>query len=151
MPSESLISLLAQVRACTLCAHELPLGPRPVLQMARSARILIVGQAPGTKVHATGIPFNDPSGDRLRAWVGMNRETFYDASKIALLPMAFCYPGRGSGGDLPPPPRCAETWQARLMAQLKQIELTLVLGQYATAWHLPDREGSLPMSCGTGL
>lgn len=143
MPSEILASLLAQVRACTLCAEDLPLGPRPVLQVAANARILVVGQAPGTKVHATGIPFNDPSGNRLREWMGIDRETFYDPSRIALLPMAFCYPGRGHGGDRPPPPRCAATWRSRLLAELQQVELTLALGHYAVGWHLPHRSGSL--------
>jgi uracil-DNA glycosylase len=143
MPSERLSALLQEVRGCTRCAAELPLGPRPVLQVSNSARILIVGQAPGTKVHATGIPFNDPSGDRLRQWMGIDRETFYDASRIALLPMAFCYPGRGRGGDLPPPPRCAATWRDRLLAQLRHVELTIALGQYAVGWHLPDEPGTL--------
>jgi len=143
MPSERLLPLLKEVRSCTQCAAELPLGPRPVLQVSNSARILIVGQAPGTKVHATGIPFNDPSGDRLRLWMGIDRDTFYDDSQIALLPMAFCYPGRGRGGDLPPPPRCAETWRERLLAQLRDVELTIALGQYAVGWHLPDQPGTL--------
>lgn len=143
MPSESLADLLCEVRACTLCADELPLGPRPVLQAESAARILVVGQAPGTKVHATGLPFNDPSGDRLRDWMGVDRSTFYDASQIALLPMAFCYPGRGKSGDLPPPPRCAKQWRMRFLAQLPNIRLTLVLGQYACAWHLPQTGGTL--------
>jgi len=102
----------------------------------------VVGQAPGTKVHATGIPFNDPSGDRLRAWMGIDRDTFYDADQIALLPMAFCYPGRGKSGDLPPPSRCAQTWRAKLMRELPNIELTIVLGQYAQAWHLSADESA---------
>jgi len=143
MSSETLEKLLRQVRACTLCAAELPLGPRPVLQLGTGARILVVGQAPGTKVHATGIPFNDPSGERLRAWMGIDRETFYDPGRIALLPMAFCYPGRGRGGDLPPPPRCAQTWRAELLSHLGPVELTLVLGQHARAWHLPEARGTL--------
>ena len=142
MPSNRLSALLSEVRACTLCAHELPLGPRPVVQAGRRARILVVGQAPGTKVHVTGIPFNDPSGDRLRAWMGIDRDTFYDADQIALLPMAFCYPGRGKSGDLPPPPRCAQTWRAKLMRELPNIELTIVLGQYAQSWHLPADESA---------
>lgn len=142
MPSNRLSTLLSEVRACTLCAHELPLGPRPVVQAGRRARILVVGQAPGTKVHVTGIPFNDPSGDRLRAWMGIDRDAFYDADQIALLPMAFCYPGRGKSGDLPPPPRCAQTWRAKLMRELPNIELTIVLGQYAQAWHLPADESA---------
>lgn len=139
MHSSRLEVLLCEVRGCTLCAPELPLGPRPVVQAGWRAKILIVGQAPGTKVHATGIPFNDPSGDRLREWMGVDRSTFYDTDQIALLPMAFCYPGRGGSGDLPPPPRCAQTWRARLLRELPNIELTLLLGQYAHAWHLPAR------------
>lgn len=142
MPSSRLSALLSEVRACTLCAHDLPRGPRPVVQAGRRARILVVGQAPGTKVHVTGIPFNDPSGDRLRAWMGIDRDTFYDADQIALLPMAFCYPGRGKSGDLPPPPRCAQTWRAKLMRELPNIELTILLGQYAQAWHLPADESA---------
>ncbi|MEM9741711.1 MAG: uracil-DNA glycosylase family protein [Pseudomonadota bacterium] len=105
--------------------------------------MLVVGQAPGTKVHATGIPFNDPSGVRLRDWMGIDRERFYDERSIALLPMGFCYPGRGASGDLPPPPRCAELWRARLLAELPDIALTLVVGQYAIRWHLPNEAGSL--------
>ena len=133
----NLSTLLAQVRACTLCAPHLPLGPRPVLQLAGSARILIVGQAPGRRVHETGLPFNDPSGDRLRAWMGISREVFYDASRIALVPMGLCYPGTGKAGDLPPRPECAATWRHALLAPLQQVALTLLVGQYALAWHLP--------------
>ena len=139
----SLPSLLAEVRACTLCAKHLPLGPRPVVQVHGAARILIVGQAPGRRVHETGLPFNDPSGDRLRDWMGISREMFYDARKIALLPMGFCYPGTGRSGDLPPRPECAPAWRARLLAHLKKLELTLVIGQYALAYHLPQAKGSL--------
>ncbi len=133
-------ALLAEVRACTLCAEHLPLGPRPVLRAKRSARILIIGQAPGTKVHATGIPWDDPSGDRLREWMGVNRETFYDESRIAIIPMGFCYPGRlPRGGDAPPRPECAPAWHARLLKELPKIELTLLFGQYALAHYLGDR------------
>lgn len=133
-------ALLAEVRACTHCAEHLPLGPRPVLRAKRSARILIVGQAPGTKVHATGIPWNDPSGDRLRTWMGVDRETFYDESRIAVIPMGFCYPGRlPRGGDAPPRPECAPMWHARLRALLPDIELTLLFGQYAHAHYLGER------------
>ncbi len=135
--------LLSEVRGCTLCAEHLPLGPRPVFQLHPAARILIVGQAPGRKVHATGIPFNDPSGDRLRAWLGVSRETFYDPEQIALVPMGFCYPGTGKSGDLPPRPECARAWRKPLLAHLTNVRLTLVLGQYALAYHLPDVRGSL--------
>lgn len=133
----SFSSLLSEVRACTLCAADLPLGPRPVLQLHPGAKILIVGQAPGRRVHETGIPFNDPSGDRLREWLGVTRETFYDPGKIALLPMGLCFPGTGKSGDLPPRPECAKAWRQRLLAQLGELKLTLVLGQYALAWHFP--------------
>lgn len=128
--------LLAEVRACTLCEPELPLGARPVLQLHPAARILVVGQAPGRKVHATGMPFNDPSGDRLREWLGVDRAQFYDERLLAILPMGFCYPGTGKAGDLPPRPECAATWRAPLLAQLQRVQLTLLLGQYAQAWHL---------------
>lgn len=130
--------LLAEVRACTLCAAHLPHGVRPVLQMGIGARILIVGQAPGRKVHDSGVPFDDVSGDRLRAWLGVHRDTFYDASRVALLPMGFCFPGTRKGADLPPRPECAPAWRARLLAQLQHVELTVVLGRYALAWHLRD-------------
>jgi uracil-DNA glycosylase len=135
--------LLKEVQACTLCAHALPHGVRPVLQAAPSAKILVVGQAPGRKVHDTGIPFNDPSGDLLRQWMGVDRDTFYDASRIAIIPMGFCYPGKGNSGDLPPRPECAPAWREKLLAQLPDIELTLVIGQYAQAWHLPDGGNSV--------
>lgn len=134
----SLASLLTEVRACTLCADHLPFGPRPVVQMQRSARILIVGQAPGRKVHETGVPFNDASGDRLRAWLGMSREVFYDAKQVAILPMGFCFPGTAKSGDLPPRPECAPAWRPALLSHLNNIQLTLVIGQYALAYHLPN-------------
>jgi uracil-DNA glycosylase len=128
-------SLLSSVRACTLCADHLPLGPRPVVQLHPAAKILIVGQAPGRKVHETGVPFNDASGERLRTWLGVTREVFYDPRQIALLPMGFCYPGTGAGGDLPPRAECAATWRKPLLATLRQLQLTLVLGSYAQAYH----------------
>lgn len=130
--------LVLRVRACTLCRDKLPHEPRPVVQLSESSRILIVGQAPGRKVHETGIPFNDPSGDRLRQWMGIERETFYDDTRVAILPMGFCFPGTGKSGDLPPIPECADTWREALLDRLKHVELTLVIGQYAQAWHLPD-------------
>ncbi len=135
--------LLREVRACTLCAVHLPLGPRPVLQLHPRARILIAAQAPGKRVHDTGIPFNDPSGERLRAWLGVTRETFYDPQQIALLPMGFCFPGTGTSGDLPPRPECAPAWRAPLLGLLQQVQLTLVIGQYAMAYHLPQQRGNL--------
>ena len=139
----SLESLLHQIRSCSICSAHLPLGPRPVLQISGSAQILIVGQAPGRKVHETGIPFNDASGDRLRSWLGMSREEFYDHHKVAILPMGFCFPGTGKSGDLPPRPECAATWRASLLSHLKNIKLTLVIGRYAMAYHLPDEQGTL--------
>lgn len=139
----SLASLINEVRACRLCAEHLPLGPRPVFQIHESARILIAGQAPGKKVHETGIPFNDSSGDRLRAWLGISRETFYDPRQVAILPMGFCFPGTGKSGDLPPRPECALAWRAALLSHLKGLQFTLVLGQYAQAYHLPNERVSL--------
>ncbi|RDD63590.1 uracil-DNA glycosylase family protein [Ferruginivarius sediminum] len=129
--------LLHEIRACEVCAAELPLGPRPVVRAASGARVLIVGQAPGTKVHNTGIPWNDPSGDRLRHWLDIDRHTFYDETRIAIAPMGFCYPGRDPrGGDLPPRPECAPLWHARLLAVLPRVELTLLVGSYAQAYYL---------------
>ncbi len=137
-PLKATTRLLADVRACTLCASYLPLGPRPVLQVHPAARILIAGQAPGSKVHASGVPFDDASGERLRAWMGVDKDTFYDAKRIAILPMGFCFPGTGTSGDLPPRPECAATWRKQLLARMPHIELTLIIGQYAQAWHLPE-------------
>lgn len=136
-------SLLAEVRSCTICEEPLPLGPRPVLQLHPKSRILIAGQAPGKRVHESGVPFDDPSGDRLRDWMGVTRETFYDQKKIAILPMGFCYPGTGKSGDLPPRPECAEAWREPLLQELKNVRLTLVIGQYALKYHLPEAKGSL--------
>lgn len=135
--------LLTEIRACTLCAEHFPLGPRPVVQMGSTARILIAGQAPGRKVHATGIPFDDASGERLRDWLGMSKEIFYDPAIVAILPMGFCYPGTGKSGDLPPRPECAATWRAKALSLLPNIELTLVIGQYAQAYHLPGNKATL--------
>lgn len=131
--------LLGEIRACRLCEAHLPLGPRPTLQAGSKARVLIVGQAPGTRVHATGIPFNDPSGDRLRGWLGVGRDEFYDRSRIALVPTGFCYPGKGKGGDLPPRPECAPAWQEKVLRHMPRIALTLLVGSYAQAHYLGDR------------
>jgi uracil-DNA glycosylase len=128
--------LLREVRACTICTAHLPLPPRPVLQAGAVARVLIAGQAPGRKVAASGVPFDDASGDRLRAWMGIDKAAFYDPEFIAILPMGFCYPGTGASGDLAPRPECAATWRARLLEQLPALRLTLVIGTYAQAWHL---------------
>lgn len=166
--------LLTEIRACTVCAAHLPLGPRPVVRAAKTARLMIIGQAPGTKVHETGIPWNDRSGDRLRDWLQIDQETFYDESKIAIMPMGFCYPGvvgqnagKGTGsltppslpagnardggskkagkkqspGDAPPRPECAPLWHHRLLAELPNIELTLLVGQYAQKYYLGKSRG----------
>ncbi|PRY96350.1 uracil-DNA glycosylase [Jezberella montanilacus] len=134
--TQSLARLVKEIRSCTLCTEYLPLGPRPIIQVSSTAKILIVGQAPGSRVHETGIPFNDPSGDRLREWMGIDKEIFYDDKEIALVPMGFCFPGTGKSGDLPPRPECAATWRVQLLEQLPNIKLTIVVGQYAQAWHL---------------
>lgn len=136
---DELARLLTEVRACRVCEAHLPLGPRPVLRADGRARILIVGQAPGTRVYATGIPWNDPSGDRLRDWLAVDRDTFYDESRIAIIPTGFCYPGRGRSGDLPPRPECAPLWHPRLRALLPEIRLTLLVGQYAQGYYLGAR------------
>ena len=130
----ALKDLLQEVRACTLC--ELPLGPRPIVRADSRARLLIIGQAPGTRVHASGIPWDDPSGDRLRGWLQLEPEDFYDESRLAIVPMAFCYPGKGKSGDLPPPPLCAKTWHQSLMKHLPAIDTTLLVGKYAQDYYL---------------
>ena len=132
------LSIVAtEARACTLCAHELPLGPRPILQVSPTSRILIIGQAPGTKVHASGIPWNDASGDRLRQWLTMDEALFYDETRIAMLPMGLCYPGvLPNGGDKPPTRICAPTWHPRVIPLLTEIRLTLLVGSYAIAHRL---------------
>lgn len=132
----TLDSLLETVRACRACDAHLPLGPRPVLQAGATARILIVGQAPGAKVHASGVPWSDRSGERLRHWMGIDAATFYDKAWVAIVPMGYCYPGRGASGDLPPRRECAQLWLDRLLAQLRRIELTLLVGKYAQAHFL---------------
>lgn len=133
---DSAISLVERVRACTICADHLPCPPHPIVQFSQSARILIAGQAPGRQAHLAGIPFDDLSGDRLRGWLGLTRAQFYDAQTVAILPMGFCYPGSGKSGDLPPRPECAPAWRGILMAELTQLELTVVIGRYAQAYHL---------------
>lgn len=123
--------LLQQIRSCRICEGQLPLGPNPVLRASASARLLIVGQAPGARVHASGIPWDDQSGKRLRKWLNLEPETFYDETKIAIVPMAFCYPGKGKTGDLPPRPECAQHWHQRVLSLLPNIQLTLLIGKYA--------------------
>jgi uracil-DNA glycosylase len=136
---QTLEALLAEVRACQVCAAYLPFPPKPILRAGGTAKLLIVGQAPGRRVHETGIPWNDPSGDRLRDWMQVSRDTFYDGSRIAIIPAAFCYPGTGPGGDLPPRPECAPLWHPRLRAALPEIRLTLLVGSYAQAYYLDKR------------
>ena len=133
---QELEKLLSEIRACEICTAHLPLGPRPVLQAHRDAPILIAGQAPGRRVHLSGVPFRDPSGDRLRLWMGVSDEVFYDPRKIAILPMGFCFPGSTSSGDRPPRPECAPEWRERVLAHLPRVRLVLVLGRYAQSYHL---------------
>jgi len=140
---EPLCDLLTDIRACTACAEYLPLGPRPVVVADTAAKILIIGQAPGTRVHKTGIPWNDPSGDRLRQWLGMDREQFYADPRLAIMPMGFCYPGKAKSGDLAPRKECAPLWHERLLAHMPKVELVLLIGQYAQAYYLRDNFSTL--------
>jgi uracil-DNA glycosylase len=142
----TLEALLREVRACTACAEHLPLGPNPVLRAGPTARILIVGQAPGTRVHHTGIPWNDPSGDRLRDWLQFDRALFYNSARVAIIPMGFCYPGKGASGDLPPRPECAPLWHPRLLAELPDLQLKLLVGKYAQDYYLGTRRQSLAVT-----
>ncbi len=135
--------LLTEIRDCTVCAPSLPAGPRPVVRGKKGAPIVVIGQAPGRRVHASGIPWDDPSGDRLRRWLGVDRETFYDEGKFAILPMGFCYPGTGKSGDLPPRPECAPLWHERFLQGLGGDPTILVIGMYAQARYLPEREKTL--------
>lgn len=144
----SLDALLAEIGACRACADVLPHEPRPVVRVSRFTRVLICGQAPGRKVHETGLPFNDASGDRLRDWMGVDRETFFGDPRLGVAAMAFCFPGTDpKGGDYPPPPRCAELWRGRLLAALPKAELTLLVGGYAQRWALGER--AAPTMTGT--
>ncbi len=135
-PRAPFLQLLRDVRACRICEADLPLGPKPLLQLDPRARILVASQAPGRKAHASGVPFSDPSGDRLREWMGVTPQQFYDPASIAIIPMGLCYPGTGSAGDLPPRAECAAQWRESLLAQLPALELTLVIGRYAQVYHL---------------
>jgi uracil-DNA glycosylase len=136
-------SLKAEVKRCTLCEQHLSLGPRPIIQIDSASHILIAGQAPGKKVHESGVPFNDASGERLREWLGVDKEAFYDPKQFAILPMGFCYPGKGKSGDLPPRPECSDKWRKTVLAALPNIQLTLVIGQYAIGYHLPNEGKNL--------
>lgn len=135
--AEDLQTLISKMRVCAICKG-LELGPKPIFQLDESAKILIVGQAPGRLTHAKDRPFDDPSGERLRSWLGVDRSTFYNDKRIGIFPMGLCFPGSGSGGDKPPRSECAETWRSPVMHTLRHVELTLVLGRYAVAWHLPN-------------
>lgn len=138
-PGTALEGLLAEIRACRLCEAHLPLGPRPVLRASATATVLVAGQAPGTLVHGSGVPWDDASGVRLRGWLGLDKAAFYDEARIAIVPMGFCYPGRGAGGDLPPRPECRATWHPRLLPLLPDVRLVLAIGAHAQAWHLGGR------------
>ena len=136
----SLSSVLTDIAACRACAGELPHEPRPVVMVGPRTRLLICGQAPGRRVHESGLPFTDASGDRLRQWLGVDRDTFYEDGRIGVAAMAFCFPGTNpKGGDYPPPPRCAQLWRPRLLAALPEVELTLLVGSYAQKWALGER------------
>lgn len=136
-------TIISDLQACTHCQADLPLPPKPVFQLAQGAKILIAGQAPGVRAHRSGLAFDDPSGDRLRMWLGVDKNTFYDPSNFAIMPMAFCYPGTGASGDLAPPKACVQLWRSKLLAAMPQVELTLLIGQYAQKWHLPERQKTL--------
>jgi len=139
-PDESLDALLTRIRVCRVCEAHLPLGPRPVVRASGTARIVIVGQAPGTKVHESGVPWDDPSGERLREWLDLEKDDFYDEARIAIVPSGFCYPGRHErGGDLPPRPECAPLWHEPLLTRMPEVALTLLVGQYAQAYYLGKR------------
>ncbi|WP_299191968.1 uracil-DNA glycosylase family protein [uncultured Erythrobacter sp.] len=138
MSAASASALHEEIKACTICAEHLPLGPRPVVQFSRMSRILIIGQAPGTKVHASGVPWDDDSGDRLRGWLGLDKEQFYDPDIVALMPMGFCYPGKKGGGDAPPRKECQPAWHDRILALLPDDCLTLLVGSFAQAQYLPE-------------
>lgn len=135
--------LLTDIRSCKVCEPELPLGANPVIQAHQDARIMIIGQAPGIRVHNTSIPWNDPSGDRLRTWLDIDKTVFYDAKKIAIMPMGLCYPGKGKSGDLPPRSECAPLWHDKVWAELPNIKLTLLIGQYAQNYYLSDKPKTL--------
>jgi uracil-DNA glycosylase len=135
------VILRNEIAACTRCAQNLIAGPRPIVQFSSTARILIIGQAPGARVHASGVPWDDQSGDRLREWIGLSQQDFYDAAKVALMPMGFCYPGKGKSGDLPPRRECAPLWHDKILTLLPVNRLTLLVGSYAQARYLPRAAG----------
>lgn len=139
----SLNHLLREIRACTVCADSLPAGPRPIVQVGKAAPIVIIGQAPGRRVHESGIPWDDPSGDRLRGWLGLNAQQFYDPATVAIIPMGFCYPGSAKSGDLPPRPECAPLWHERLLAHLPTDRLEVIIGTYAQRRYITERGTNL--------
>jgi uracil-DNA glycosylase len=143
-PDDGFARLLSEIRGCVVCAAHLPLGPRPIVRGSPASRLLIISQAPGTRVHETGLSFNDKSGDRLRQWMGIDGDIFYDESQVAVMGMGFCYPGREpNGGDLPPRPECAPLWHSRLRVQFAAIGLTLLVGGYAIRYYLPENGATL--------
>jgi len=141
--AQTLIPLLRDVRACEVCAPHLELGPRPIVQVGSRAKVVIIGQAPGRRVHESGVPWDDPSGVRLRAWLGLSDAQFYDPDVVALIPMGFCFPGAGKSGDLPPRQECAPLWHSRLLAELPSDRLDVIIGQYAQARYIADRGKTL--------
>ncbi|MEM6493638.1 MAG: uracil-DNA glycosylase family protein [Pseudomonadota bacterium] len=141
MSARAAEALRARISQCTQCADQLPHGPRPIVQFSPASRVLIIGQAPGAKVHASGVPWDDDSGDRLRGWLGLDKPTFYNPDCLALVPMGLCYPGKASGGDAPPRPECAALWHDPILAQLRAIRLTLLVGVYAQRHYLPHTRG----------
>ena len=136
-------ALLSEIRSCRICEDVLPLGSNPVVQFSKESKILIVGQAPGTKVHASGIPWDDASGRNLRNWMAIEERDFYNTSKVSIVPMGFCYPGKGKSGDLPPRPECAEAWHKKIMQHLPHLQLTLLIGQYAQNHYLQEHPKTL--------
>lgn len=142
MSKQTLKALESEIRACQICVDYLPLGPRPVFSVHQKSRILVIGQAPGTKVHASGIPWDDASGKELRRWMGVTSDQFYNPELFGIVPMGFCYPGRGKGGDLPPRPECAPAWHDKLFAHLSNVELVLLIGQYAQKYYLGNTRKS---------
>jgi uracil-DNA glycosylase len=135
----SLQNLLKDVRGCSVCKEHLPVGPRPIVSISASCKVIIIGQAPGTKVHESGIPWDDASGERLRIWMGIDRGIFYDSNLIGIMPMGFCYPGKGNGGDMPPRPECAPLWHSKLLDHCSNVRLTLLIGQYSQSYYLRER------------
>lgn len=132
-------NLLKDIRQCTICEAHLPLGPRPIVSAHKDSKIVIIGQAPGLKVHTTGIPWDDPSGKQLRKWLDVTEELFYDETKIALVPMGFCYPGKGKSGDLPPRPECAPQWHQKLLDQMPNLQLVILIGMYSQKYYLKEK------------